>query len=55
MLHGCRQTPEDFARGTGMNVLAEEYGFVVVYPAQEGGMRSNRCWNWFRTEDQESR
>ena len=52
MLHGCRQTPEDFARGTGMNVLAEEHGFVVVYPAQEGGMRSNRCWNWFRTEDQ---
>ncbi len=26
MLHGCGQTPEDFARGTGMNALAEQRG-----------------------------
>ena len=30
MLHGCGQTPEDFAAGTGMNALAEEFGLIVA-------------------------
>ena len=32
MLHGCTQGPEDFAAGTGMNALAEEFGSVIAYP-----------------------
>lgn len=52
MLHGCGQTPEGFARGTGMNVLAEEFGFLVLYPAQSRDAHVNRCWNWFNREDQ---
>lgn len=52
MLHGCGQTPDDFARGTGMNTLAEEFGFLVLYPAQSRDAHLNRCWNWFRPEDQ---
>ena len=52
MLHGCGQTPDDFARGTGMNALAEEFGFLVLYPAQSGNAHLNRCWNWFKRDDQ---
>ena len=52
MLHGCGQTPEDFAKGTGMNALAEQRGVIVVYPAQPREAHANRCWNWFRPEDQ---
>ncbi|MCX7567726.1 PHB depolymerase family esterase [Sulfitobacter sp. F26169L] len=52
MLHGCGQTPDDFARGTGMNALAEEFGFLVLYPAQSRHAHLNRCWNWFKREDQ---
>ncbi len=52
MLHGCTQSPEDFAAGTGMNALAEEYGFIVAYPAQPSGANAQKCWNWFRPEDQ---
>jgi poly(hydroxyalkanoate) depolymerase family esterase len=51
-LHGCWQTPEDFALGTRLNEAAERRGLVVVYPAQ--GRRANpyRCWNWFEPAQQ---
>jgi poly(hydroxyalkanoate) depolymerase family esterase len=52
MLHGCRQTPEDFAIGTRMNRLADEHGFLVVYPAQSATANPMNCWNWFDEKDQ---
>lgn len=52
MLHGCTQTPEDFARGTRMNQVADREGFVIAWPAQPQGRNPNRCWNWFRGSDQ---
>ena len=53
MLHGCTQGPDDFARGTRMNALAEERGCFVVYPAQAQGANASRCWNWFQPQHQE--
>lgn len=53
MLHGCTQTPEDFARGTRMDQLAGEQGYVVAWPAQSAARNQNRCWNWFRRGDQQ--
>jgi len=48
MLHGCTQTPDDFAAGTRMNALAEERGCFVLYPAQTRAANRSRCWNWFK-------
>jgi len=52
MLHGCTQSPDDFAAGTRMNFLAEEQNCFVVYPEQPSGANHSKCWNWFRTGDQ---
>lgn len=52
MLHGCTQSPDDFAAGTRMNALADQHGFLVVYPAQAANANGSKCWNWFRSEDQ---
>jgi len=52
MLHGCTQTPDDFAAGTRMNGLAEEHQCFVVYPAQMPAANGSQCWNWFKAADQ---
>lgn len=52
MLHGCTQTPEDFAIGTGMNRVAEARGLLIAYPSQPSARNAQKCWNWFRPEDQ---
>ena len=53
MLHGCKQDPDDFAAGTRMNELAEEWQCLVVYPAQTKRGNGLRCWNWFNAVNQQ--
>ena len=52
MLHGCTQSPDDFAAGTRMNECAEEQGLLVAYPAQPSSANPARCWNWFEGSEQ---
>jgi poly(hydroxyalkanoate) depolymerase family esterase len=53
MLHGCTQSPDDFAAGTRMNAAAEEHDCLVVYPAQTSAANMSKCWNWFSVGDQQ--
>lgn len=52
MLHGCTQNPDDFAAGTGMNLVAENNNCFVAYPAQTTSANGSNCWNWFKSGDQ---
>jgi poly(hydroxyalkanoate) depolymerase family esterase len=52
MLHGCTQTPDDFAAGTQMNSIADKEDFLVVYPEQPATANALRCWNWFEASQQ---
>lgn len=47
MLHGCTQSPADFAAGANMNGVADANGFLVLYPEQPASVEGNKCWQWW--------
>jgi poly(hydroxyalkanoate) depolymerase family esterase len=52
MLHGCTQSPDDFAAGTRMNVAADGETCLVAYPGQTSAANGQKCWNWFKSTEQ---
>ncbi len=51
MLHGCRQSAAEFARGSRMNAWADAGGFMVLYPQQSMARQVQRCWRWFLPDE----
>lgn len=51
MLHGCKQSIDEFAEGSRMNLLADRYGFAVLYPEQSKHAHAHRCWHWYDTSE----
>ena len=52
MLHGGHQDPHDFAVATGMNQLAREQGFLVLYPELPQASTPETDWHWFEHANQ---
>ena len=52
VLHGCSQTPETMALGTGFNDRARTYNTVIIYPRVPRGSHPQKCWSWYLPENQ---
>ncbi|MGB6537317.1 MAG: PHB depolymerase family esterase [Xanthobacteraceae bacterium] len=50
-LHGCGQSAQDYDFGTGWSTLADQLGFVVVYPQQQPANNPKNCFSWFSPGD----
>lgn len=53
LLHGCTQNADDVARGSQMDLAAEERGVLVLYPEQSAAANPRTCWNWFDAAHQQ--
>ena len=51
VLHGCTQTAAAYDVGSGWSRLADEHGFLLLFPEQQRANNPNLCFNWFATED----
>mgnify|MGYP001759257278 FL=1 len=47
MLHGCEQNASVFAQGSQINVFAQKFGFIVLYPEQSKKNNLAQCWRWY--------
>jgi len=46
MLHGCTQTASDFS-AVGIDALADQFKFYVVYAQQQSANNPDECFDWF--------
>jgi poly(hydroxyalkanoate) depolymerase family esterase len=53
MLHGCKQTPEDFSAGTSMHARGAGRSCFVLYPGQDQQANRLGCWNWYEEVHQQ--
>jgi feruloyl esterase len=51
VLHGCRQSAGGYDEGAGWSVLADRFGFAVLFPEQQAANNPNNCFNWFQPGD----
>ncbi|HEY2048127.1 MAG TPA: PHB depolymerase family esterase [Caulobacteraceae bacterium] len=51
VLHGCGQSAQGFAVGTGWLTLAQRRGFALLAPEQTRANNPGRCFNWFEPQD----
>lgn len=51
VLHGCTQTAAGYDESSGWSRLAEQHGFVLLYPEQQRSNNPNLCFNWFSADD----
>lgn len=51
VIHGCTQNAAGYDRCSGWSRLADEQGFVLLFPEQSRANNPNLCFNWFQPGD----
>lgn len=51
VLHGCSQNAGMIAKQTGWNLLADKYGFAVLYAQQKMSNNMGNCFCWYNPND----
>lgn len=51
VLHGCTQSANGYDESAGWSSLADQFGFIVLYPEQQRANNPNLCFNWFSSAD----
>ena len=51
VLHGCTQNAAGYDCGSGWSQLADEHGFLLLFPEQRRANNPNLCFNWFSPAD----
>lgn len=51
VLHGCTQTADGYDHGAGWSQLADDHGFILLFPEQQRSNNPNLCFNWFSLAD----
>lgn len=52
VIHGCLQSAESMALGTGWNQIADRNNLAVLYPQVPEGTHPLGCWGWYLPENQ---
>jgi poly(hydroxyalkanoate) depolymerase family esterase len=52
LLHGCLQTPAEFADATRFVAVADRNGLLLVLPHQDRRHQPQRCWRWYEARNQ---
>jgi poly(hydroxyalkanoate) depolymerase family esterase len=52
LLHGCTQTPAEFADASRFTTVADRNCLVLVLPHQESRHHPQRCWRWYEAAHQ---
>lgn len=52
VIHGCLQSAEAMAAGTGWNGIADKNNLVIIYPQVPEGTNGLNCWSWYLPENQ---
>jgi poly(hydroxyalkanoate) depolymerase family esterase len=51
VIHGCTQNAAGYDHGSGWSRLADDEGFVLLFPEQRRANNPNLCFNWFQPGD----
>ena len=55
VVHGCLQSAEAMAAGTGWNLVADQNNLLILYPQVPARTHPLNCWGWYLPRNQSAK